>query len=386
MAQYIAGQGQTPQGQNPIGQNPTAQTKPLQQAQGTVQTRDAGGRVVPAQNQQVTGQQQPVTPGGAAGGTPKGKPGGQYPQGGGKPGMQSYGAGGTYGGDTFGGFNPQGGYWGWNPRNVVGISPGEQAASGMAFGLPDIGSGNYNQAIQGWQQLQSGNLNPLMQQYMSQAGQLGQLPGSAEEAMNLYRQARGVGARQVTGAGLTDDPAFQAAQQAYETSIMPLIQNQAAMAGLGNSTALTNALGSAQAQYLLPTVQDTLARQERGIDRELQALMGGAGGLMSGAGMEQQGRMAGVNALGQGGQMSNQNLMAGTQGLFNMGNQEQMNQLNAINALMQTGGNARGISQAQQDAQYNEWIRQMTGFENSMFSPLGMTPGFMGARTIQQKK
>ena len=384
MAQYIPGEGQTPQGQNPQGQIPVAGTKPLQQAQGTVQPRTATGQVAP-----ITGQQSPI-PG--YGGSPKGKPGsggssmGQF---GGKPGggygMGTSGAGGQYGGNTFGGFNPQGGYWGFNPRNVVGISPGEQAAAGMSFGLPGVGQGNYDQATQGWQQLQSGNLNPLMQQYMSQAGQLGQLPGSAEEAMNLYRQARGVGQQQVTGAGLTDDPAFQAAQQAYESRIMPLIQQQASMAGLGNSTALTNALGSAQAQYLLPTVQDTLARQERGIDRELQALMGGAGGLMSGAGMEQQGRMAGVNALGQGGQMSNNNLMSGTQGLFNMGNQEQMNQLNAINSLMQTGGNARGISQTQQDAQYNEWIRQMTGFENSMFSALGMTPGFMGARTVQDK-
>jgi hypothetical protein len=72
--------------------------------------------------------------------------------------------------------------------------------------------------------------------------------------------------------------------------------------------------------------------------------------------------------------------------MFGMGNQQQQNMLNAINSMMQTGGNARGISQAEQDARYNEWIRQMTGFENAMFSALGLTPGFTGARTIQEKK
>lgn len=365
----------------PIGQKPQGDPAAVRQ-----RIRSTGGRVAPVNPvpgvTPVTTPTPPV-PNMGSGAGKKGGGGGQAPQGGsgGK-----FGGGGAFGGNINGGFNPTGGYWGFNPRNIVGISPGEQMAAGMSMNLPNVGQDWYNQAQQGFGQMMGGGMNPWMQQMMNQAGQLNQLPGSAEEAMNLYRQARGVGAQQVTGAGLTDDPAFQAAQQAYEANIMPLIQQQAAMAGLGNSTALTNALGSAQAQYLLPTVQDTLARQERGIDRELQALMGGAGGLMSGAGMEQQGRFANVNALGQAGQMANQNLMAGTQGMFNMGNQEQMNALNAINSMMNTGGNARGISQSEQDARYNEWIRQMTGFENSMFSALGMTPGFMGARTIQEKK
>lgn len=361
---------QVPQG----SATPIQNTKPLQ-ATGQVAPTPAATAQVP-QGQTPIPQNQGKKPGGTSGG--------QVPQGGGKPG--GVGAGGMFGGNTGGGFNPTGGYWGFNPRNIVGISTPEQMATMYSMGLPNVGSDMYNQAMQGFMQMQQGGMNPWMQQYMTQAGKLGNLPPEAQEAMNLYRQARGVGSRQVTGAGLVDDPAYQAAIQAYESSIMPRVQQQAALAGLGNSTALTNALASAQAQYLLPTVQDTLARQERGIDRELQALMGGAGGLMGGAGMSQQGRMAGVNALGQAGQLANQNLMAGTQGMFGMGNQQQQNMLNAINAMMQTGGNARGISQSEQDARYNEWIRQMTGFENSMFSALGMTPGFMGARTIQEKK
>lgn len=291
-----------------------------------------------------------------------------------------------FGGNVGQGFNPQGGYWGFNPRNVVGISLPEQMATMYSMGMPSVGAPFYNQAASGFGQMMSGQMNPWMQQFIGNAQGLSNLPGSATEAMNLYRQARGVGQQQVTGAGLVDDPAFQAAQQAYESTIIPRIQQQAALAGLGNSTALTNALASAQAQYLLPTVQDTLARQERGIDRELQALFGGAGGLLQGAGMEQQGRLAGVNALGTAGQMANQNLLAGTQGMFGLGNQQQQNMLNAINAMLTTGGTARGISQADQDARYNEWIRQMTGFENALFGPLGMTPGFTGARTIQNKK
>ena len=352
--------------------------------------------------------------------TPPPQTGGQGQGQGKKPGGGTYGAGGMQGGNTWGGFNPEGGYWGFNPRNIVGISGPEQQALWQSMNLGNVGAGAYGDAMSGFAGLQSGQLNPLMQQAIQAAGGMGNmnpwmqqmlsqsqglkdLPPEAQQAMDLYRQARGVGSQQVTGAGMSKDPGFQAAIQAYERTIMPRIQNQAALAGLGNSTALTNAMGSAQAQYMMPTIQDFMGRQERGIDRELQGLMGGAGGLMQGAGMSRQGELArlgmlgqagqqafqgdlaNLNTLGQAGAMSNANQLAGTQGMFAMGNQQQQNALNAINAMMGTGGTARGISQNQQDAQYNEWIRQMTGFENSMFSPLGMTPGFMGARTIQDK-
>jgi hypothetical protein len=47
------------------------------------------------------------------------------------------------------------------------------------------------------------------------------------------------------------------------------VQNSAYQAGLGRTTGLQQAIASAQAQYLLPQVRDAIAREERGIDRQL---------------------------------------------------------------------------------------------------------------------
>lgn len=77
------------------------------------------------------------------------------------------------------------------------------------------------------------------------------------------------GDRQVTGANLQQDPAYQAAIQAFEAAQLPAIQNSAALSGLGRTTGLQQSIAAGQAQYLLPVIQDTLAREERGIDRGL---------------------------------------------------------------------------------------------------------------------
>jgi hypothetical protein len=102
-----------------------------------------------------------------------------------------------------------------------------------------------------------------------------EVPGTFAEVRNQANPAIadliGMSDRQITGANIQQDPAYQAAIQAFESAIMPTIQNQAALSGLGRSTGLTQSLAAGQAQYLLPVIQETLAREERGLERGLGA-------------------------------------------------------------------------------------------------------------------
>lgn len=104
---------------------------------------------------------------------------------------------------------------------------------------------------------------------------LGEIPGLFELA-----------SRRVTGEGLPQSASFQAAQRAFTTAIEPRIQNQAALAGLGRSTALTNALAQAEAQYLAPLIEAELAREERGLEREAQLRTAGIEAALRGGGLE----------------------------------------------------------------------------------------------------
>jgi len=64
-----------------------------------------------------------------------------------------------------------------------------------------------------------------------------------------------------TGRHLPSSPSYAAANQAFQTAILPGIENTAAAAGLGRSTALTNATAQAQAAYLLPVIEGELERE-----------------------------------------------------------------------------------------------------------------------------
>jgi len=64
-----------------------------------------------------------------------------------------------------------------------------------------------------------------------------------------------------TGINIQASPSYAAANQAFRTAILPEIENTAAVAGLGRSTALTNATAQAQAAYLLPVIEGELERE-----------------------------------------------------------------------------------------------------------------------------
>jgi len=154
----------------------------------------------------------------------------------------------------------------------------------------------------------------------------------------------------VTGESIEGDPAIQAAQDRFDSAILPLIENQAALSGLNRSTAMTNASGAQKAQTMLPMIQEAMGREERSIDRRL----GTAGNQI--------------------------------QGYMGLGDRTQQRKRDSITDLMGMESYGRGIRQEQSDSQYDDWARQASMFENYLSGPFGLTPSASGTQTTQDKK
>jgi hypothetical protein len=131
--------------------------------------------------------------------------------------------------------------------------------------------------------------------------------------------------RKVTGENLKDSPSLSAAREAYTRTIQPRIENTAAVSGLGRSTALTNAMAQAEAEYMTPLIESELGREERGIARE--------------------------------GEMT----------------------LQGIQAALQSGGLERSIEQSEYGAEYEDQLRRQALAEQALFVPMGsLLPSTIG--------
>lgn len=255
------------------------------------------------------------------------------------------------------------GFFGFNPRPIAGASPLLDYAGALATGLPSAGQGGVNAGYNALGQAQ--NL------YSS----LTQLPGQTNEAMDLYRSLPSIAGQQVTGANVANDPAVKEAQRVFETTMAPMIKDAAGLAGIGKSGAMTNAMSAQQAQTLLPLIQGSMAREERGIDRMLGGTQAAAGGLFQG-GAQQAGQI-GQAAAGMG-------QTAGQYGA--LGGQEQNMLMNAIGGLSGLGEQFRGIEQEMLNAPYDEQMRLYTEALNSIYGPFGMIPGLTGSVSTQSGK
>jgi len=142
---------------------------------------------------------------------------------------------------------------------------------------------------------------------------------------DLAQRGRAISERQVTGANLATSPSLAAARRAFTATIQPRIENTATLAGLGRSTALTNAMAQAEAQYMQPLIEAELAREERGIDRAAQ-------------GVGQEGAM----------------------------------RLSAIQAAEGVGGAERAAAQEVNQAAYQDYLRRQALSEQSIYTPFGM--------------
>lgn len=339
--------------------------------------------------------------------------GGKY--GGGSGGGMQQGGGGKQGNPFMSGtpgYQGGGSFWDFNPRPVAGASPLLNYAGMLAGGLAGAGQGGLAGAYGAAGNAQNtlgqagqmfgnmGNLNQYFQQMVQGAGGLSQLPGQTQEAMDLYRSLPGIAGRQVTGENVRNDPAIRAANEQFQSMMAPMIKDAAGMAGIGRSGVMTNALASQQAQTLLPLMQESMAREERGIDRLLGGTQAGAAGLFGGGQQSTQQLLSQLGLYGQAGAAQQAGQQAGAQGLAGiggqqagigqllagLGGQEQNMLMNAIGGLSGLGGQFRGIEQEMLNAPYDEQMRMWTEALNSMYGPFGMIPGLTGSTSVTSGK
>ena len=225
-------------------------------------------------------------------------------------------------------------------------------------------------------------------------------------------------ARRVGGAGIENAPSIQAARLAFRTGAQPNLTSQMTLRGLGRSTAVAPALARAEAEFLYPAIQDELAREERGLQRELgvaatglglaergiERELGAAGqtagyaergiqrGLaaeQAGLGVEERGIERGLGAeqarlgfaerdlqrdIGLEERAIDRQLGANLQTvpyMLSAGGAETQRELAAVDAQLKAGGVERGIAQAQQNAQMQDYLRRQALSEQALFGPLG---------------
>jgi len=278
---------------------------------------------------------------------------------------------------------PEGGILGDASRNIVGPSGLEDWAASQVPGLAQP-SRHYGSAEALLGKQPSGYYDRA-QELLDQS--LGQSIYH-QDAADMLGGMEEAGKQRVTGAGLWDDPAVQEAMKVYDQAMRPMIESQASLAGLGRSNTLANATAAGQAQYMLPTIQDYMGREERSIDRNL-ANLGDVFTRRMGLGDReisqlQQG-VEGYTGLGDREMADRQAAISGYMGL---GDRDYSQRSDAIGQAMNIGGVGRQIAQGQADAPYNDWLRKAALFEQSIGGPMGLTPSTIGssATSTQNKK
>jgi hypothetical protein len=285
------------------------------------------------------------------------------------------------------GYQGGGNFWDFNPRSIAGLNQFQTGAGNVAAGLGGVGKGNLSMANQYLKDLAGGG-SGYLGQGVSAANRYsgGNLPSQFGEAQGLLSKLQGLGGSKVTGENLATDPALKAAQARFAQTQLPLIQNQAAMAGLGRSSALTNAIAHGNAASSVPFIQDALAREERGIDRNIgttnQAIQNLLG--IGGTTLDQNARGASASLQGAGQEASNlANAASGQSGIAAQQYGNAANQSQLLNAL---GQGYQGTEQAQLDAPHQEQQRLWAEALNSMYGPLSFLGNMGGATTSSSKK
>lgn len=201
--------------------------------------------------------------------------------------------------------NPILGFAGANPRSVPGQSQGQRYASMLTQGI-------------------------------------GNAPSTEQYTRDSIAAGQGWGGAKVTGANVGSDPAIAAAREAFRSGAAKNIIDQQTLSGRGRMNSVDNALANAEAQFMLPVIQESLNREERGIDR-------------------------GMGASFQGAQLM---------GL--QGEREMQRRLAALNSGLTVGEMERGVAKEQEGASYEDYLRRQGLAEQATFGPLGQIPSTFG--------
>jgi hypothetical protein len=199
----------------------------------------------------------------------------------------------------------------------------------------------------------------------------GQMLNGGLTGATPFGQSPGIQAAQqrVQGVDIMNDPAVASALKNFEQIGSQPIKNEAALAGLGNSSALTNSLGQAESSMMTPLYLDA-------INREQQRLQG-----VTGATESELDRRERSNVRQSEANQNSINQLLALQGQ-NFGQQLQGSQ-----AQLQAGGIQRGVEQQGNENAYNDFLRQQALSENALEGPFGgMLPSAFGSITKTQGK
>jgi hypothetical protein len=189
--------------------------------------------------------------------------------------------------------------------------------------------------------------NPYIGSAFTKAYNLGEMSPWELEGVGAARDTIPWADQRVTGFSISEqNPLVQAQKQAFMASMLPEIQNQMAVAGLGRSSSAADAVANAWAQMLPSVFESELGREERRIERGLGARQGLA------------------------------NYLAGAGGQYFQRQQAQ------YGALRDIGDWYQNYLQSRADAR-NDEIRRLQGIgENALFQPLGgFLPSTIGSHT-----
>lgn len=191
----------------------------------------------------------------------------------------------------------------------------------------------------------------------------------------------------VSGQSVRDDPAIAQAFANFNQFAKPQIQNDAALAGLGNSSAMVNSLGQAQAQMALPLYQDAFAREmhtqdlgqgamQSAIDRMQHTQDRGYGATEEELGRRERSYIRGAEAQ-----------QGATDRLMQLSQMQNQRQGQAVNTLAGLGATERGVEQQGNESGYNDMLRRQALSEAALYQPFGgMLPSAFGSRQVSTGK
>lgn len=180
----------------------------------------------------------------------------------------------------------------------------------------------------------------------------------------------------VTGNMIANDPALQNQQKVFEQTTMPMIANQMGSMGLGRSGAAGQAASNAWAQQATPLMQEAANRQERGIDRRVDAYQNAASTNLGRGQLYNQQYNSKINQMNSAMDAENKAAQLG----LAAGDQWQNRRLDILDRGQAWGEQNRMNEQAGYDAAQDDYLRRQGLAENALYVPFGQMANTIGQR------
>lgn len=188
-------------------------------------------------------------------------------------------------------------------------------------------------------------------------------------------------------ATLTQSPGYMATRNAFEQGVAPTIENQMALAGLGRSSSLADALSLGWSQMAPGAIESEFGRMERGIERDIAAQQWNEANRVA-AEQYNLGQSLDLSKWNEANRLAAEQGIAGLeenaitrmyQGLTSMAPvlgslaaSETGRRALEQQAFMTGGGEYRTIEQAVNVAAYEDFLRRQQMAAEALYAPLGI--------------